>query len=353
MARMPTPLRVPVQARWRAASIRAGLAAASALAALVGAAPVEAHGPPPPDAPTLANLALGWTFEPFVAIPLALLAVGWLVMVDRIDRAHPGSPVPIGRTLAWMAGLGTIAVALLSGIGRYDTTLFSVHMVQHLLLMLIAAPLLALAAPITQVLRVASPRVRQAYLLPVLNSSAAKVLSNPVVSWLSFTLVLYLSHFSGLFDAALNDPFVHDVEHVLYLGAALLFWWPVVGLDPAPRRLSHAARIGYLLFQMPPSSFLAMVVLFDQGPLYQHYAALGSIYGTNALADQALAAGIMWLASDAIFIGSILVLVAAWMRREERDQAASDRRAEPAERAIRERAERLAIRTGRAPRTDI
>src|SRR5204862_7410881 len=121
------------------------------------------------------------------------------------------------------------------------------------------------AAPVTQLLRVASPRVRQAYLLPALNSSAAKILSNPVVSWLSFTLVLYLSHFSGLFDAALNDTFVHDVEHVLYLGAALLFWWPVVGLDPAPRRLSHAARIGYLLLQMPPSSFLAMVVLFDQG----------------------------------------------------------------------------------------
>jgi len=96
-----------------------------------------------------------------------------------------------------------------------------------------------------------------------------------------------------------------------------------------------------------------MVVLFDEGPLYQHYAALGPLYGSNALADQALAAGIMWFLSDVVFIGSILLLVAGWMRREERDAAAADRRSEPAERAIRERADRLAMRTGRAPRTDI
>ncbi|HEX8024796.1 MAG TPA: cytochrome c oxidase assembly protein [Candidatus Limnocylindrales bacterium] len=337
----------------RRAARRAALGAFAGLLSLVAAAPVEAHGPPPTEAPSLANLALGWTFEPFVAIPLALLAIGWLVMVDRIDRAHPGSPVPIGRTVAFMAGLATIAIALLSGIERYDTTLFSVHMVEHLLLMLLAAPLLALAAPITQVLRAASPRVRQRYLLPLLNSAVVKALGHPVVAWLSFTLVLYVSHFSPLFEAALENQLVHDLEHVLYLAAALLFWWPVIGLDPAPRRLSHAARVGYLLLQMPLSSFLAMVVLFDEGPLYQHYASLGPLYGTNALADQALAAGIMWFLSDVVFIGSILLIVAGWMRREEKDAAAADRRAEPAERAIRERADRLAMRTGRAPRTDI
>jgi len=337
----------------RRAAARGVTGVLGGLLALVAAAPVEAHGPPPVDPPTLGNLVLGWTFEPFVAIPLALLAVGWLVMVDRIDRAHPGSPVPVRRTVAFMAGLATIAFALMSGIERYDTTLFSVHMVEHLLLMLLAAPLIALAAPITQLLRVASPQVRQRVLLPILGSGVVKALGHPVVAWLSFTLVLYVSHFSPLFEAALENQFVHDLEHVLYLVAALLFWWPVVGLDPAPKRLSHPARVGYLLLQMPLSSFLAMVVLFDEGPLYQHYAALGPLYGSNALADQALAAGIMWFLSDVVFIGSILLLVAGWMRREERDAAAADRRSEPAERAIRERADRLAMRTGRAPRTDI
>jgi putative copper resistance protein D len=271
-------------------------------------------------------------------------------MVDRIDRRHPGSRVPVARTVAFMAGLATIAIALMSGIERYDTALFSVHMVEHLLLMLVAAPLLVLAAPITQLLRVASPRVRQRVLLPILNSGPVAALGHPVVAWTVFTLVLWVSHFSPLFEAALEDQFVHDLEHVLYLGAALLFWWPVVGLDPAPRRLGHAARIGYVLLQMPLSSVLAMAVLFTDAPLYSHYAALGAPYGITALADQQLAAGLMWFISDVVFIGSILLIVAGWMRHEARDAVAADRRADPARRAIRERADRLAERTGvRAP----
>ena len=328
MGSMSIPELAVARLRALPASLR-GLAAvvAGGLGGLILAAPVEAHGPPPADAPTLATLALGWSFEPFVAVPLAALAIGWLVMVDRIDRAHPDSPVPFRRTVAFMAGLATIAIALMSGVERYDTTLFSIHMVQHLLLMLVAAPLLALSAPITQVLRVASPGVRRRWLLPVLNSSIVKALGHPVVAWLSFTIVLYVSHFSPLFEAALEDRFVHDLEHVLYLTSALLFWWPVVALDPAPRRLGHPARVGYLLLQMPLSSFLAMVVLFDDGPLYRHYAALGAIYGTNALADQALAAGLMWFISDVVLISSILLIVAGWVRHEERTAAAADRRA--------------------------
>lgn len=309
---------------------------------------VLAHGPVPLEPPDAWTLAFGWTFEPAVAIPLALLALGWLAMVDRIDRRHPDSPVPGYRTLAFMAGLAVIAIALMSGIERYDTTLFSVHMVEHLLLMLVAAPLLVLAAPITQVLRAASPRFRRRVLLPVLRSGPVAALAHPVVAWLAFTLVLWGSHFSPLFEAALENQSVHDVEHVLYLAAALLLWWPVVGLDPAPHRLSHPARIGYILLQMPLSSFLAMAVLFTDAPLYGHYAALGAPYGITALADQQLAAGIMWFLSDVVFIGSILLIVASWMRHEDRDAVAADRRAEPARRAIRERADRLAERNGSA-----
>lgn len=339
--------------RRAAAALAPVVAGLAALGSLALAGPVEAHGPPPLDPPSVTSLALGWTFEPFVAIPLAALAIGWLVMVDRIDRAHPASPVPIRRTVAFMAGLLTIAVALLSGVERYDTTLFSVHMVQHMLLMLVAAPLIALSAPVTQVLRAASPGVRRRWLLPVLDSAMVKALGNPVVAWLSFTIVLYVSHFSPLFEASLEDQFVHDLEHVLYLASALLFWWPVVALDPSPRRLGHPARIGFVLLQIPYNSFLAMVLLFDDRPLYAHYAALGSIYGTNALADQQLAAGLMWFISDFVLIGSVLALVAGWMRHAERTAAADDRRAAAAKRAIDERADRLALRTGRAPRPDL
>src|SRR6185295_7476192 len=145
----------------------ASLTALVAMAAMALPTAVAAHGPVPPEAPTLASLALGWSLQPAVAIPLLLLAAGWLALVRRIGRGHPDTPVPLVRTVAFLAGLAAIAVALMSGIERYDTTLFSVHMAQHLLLLLVAPPLIALAAPITQLLRAASPGVRNRVLLPI------------------------------------------------------------------------------------------------------------------------------------------------------------------------------------------
>jgi len=321
----------------------AGLAAAGVLAA---AGPVAAHGPAPAGPPDLATIALAWTFEPLVAIPLALAALGWIATVDRIDRRHPESRVPLIRTVAFLGGLFAIAVALMSGIERYDTTLFSVHMVQHLVLMLVAAPLIALGAPITQILRVASPRVRQRWILPILHSRPIATLGHPVVTWSIFTVVLWFGHFSPLFDRALDDPFIHDLEHGLFLTAALLFWWPVVGLDPSPHRMSYPARIGYLLVQMPFSSFLAMVVLFAGTPLYRHYATLGAPYGTTAIADQQLAAGIMWFIGDVVLIAAILTVIAVWMGDEERRTPAADRRADAQRATLRANEARLALRRG-------
>ena len=127
-----------------------------------------------------------------------------------------------------------LAFALLSGIGRYDTALFSVHMVQHVLLMLVAAPLLALAAPITLILRVSSPATRQRWVLPVLHSQVVRFMGHPVTAWLMFAAMMWAVHFSPLFNASLEDPLLHDLEHVLFLTGALFFWWPAVALDPMP-----------------------------------------------------------------------------------------------------------------------
>jgi putative membrane protein len=314
--------------------------------ALPGA--VAAHGPVPDEPPSLATLVLGWRFDPLIVGGLLGAAIAWLLLVRRVAAAHPGHPVPALRTAAFLGALATIAVALLSGIERYDTTLFSIHMVQHLLLVLVAAPLLALSAPVTQVLRVASPAWRRR-IVGVLHSGPLSALAHPVVAWVTFTLVMWISHFSPLFDAALENPLVHDAEHVVFLAAGLLFWWPVVAADPAPRRLSYPVRALYLLLQMPPSSFLGMLITFANEPLYPHYVTLGSPYGIDALADQQVAGGVMWLAGDVAFIIAILLVVATWMRHDERDTAAAERRADAQRAVIREHADRLARSRDAAP----
>ena len=303
----------------------------------LGAGPVAAHGTAPAAAPDAANLLLGWDIEPAVALPLLVAAIAWWQLVRAVDRAHPEHRIPRRQRWAFLGGLAAIAVALQSGIARYDTTLFSLHMVQHLLLTLAAPPLLALAAPVTQLLRAASPTTRQRVILPILHSRAVAVIGHPIVAWLLFTAVMWGTHFSVLFDQSLEGRTVHDLEHGLFLAAGLLFWWPLVGLDPAPRRLSSPARIAYVFLQMPQNSFLAMAILFAGGPLYAHYATLGSPYGIDALADQRLAAGIMWFVGDVIFLIATLAVLAGWMRSEARTSGAADRRADVERAAIRDR----------------
>ena len=320
--------------------------AAVALVWLATASSVGAHGPVPAEPPSLATVLLGWTFEPLPTLGILAAAIWWWWAVRRVDAAHPANPVPVRRSVAFAAGLTALAFALLSGIDRYDTALFSVHMIQHVLLTLVAAPLIALAAPITLLLRVASPATRRRWILPVLHARLTRLLAFPVVAWVIFAGVMWVSHFSPLFDAALEDPLVHDLEHLLFLGSALLFWWPAVALDPAPWRMPHPARALYVFLQMPQNTFLAVVLLNVGVALYPHYATLALPWGISALADQATAAGIMWLAGDAIFVVAILALVAGWMRADARDTGRSDRRAavELADIRVRERllAERLA-----------
>ncbi len=324
---------------------RGGLAACTGLVAGLAFAPaVLAHGPVPAEAPTLANLAFGWTFEPAVTLPLLAVAITWLRIVGRIDRAHPANPVPRRRSVAFLGGLAAIAVALLSGIDAYDTTLFSIHMVQHLLLTMVAAPLIALGAPITTLLRAASPHVRRTVILPILHSRIMKVLSFPVVAWLLFAGVMWGTHFSPLFDASLENPFIHDLEHGLYLGAALLFWWPAVGLDPSPWRIPHPVRAMYVFLQMPQNTFLAVTILNSSVVLYAHYATQARSWGPPVLEDQQLAGALMWITGDVLFLTAMAAILAGWMLHEKSQEAAVDRRVDRERIAIREREVRLAER---------
>jgi len=302
-------------------------AVAGLLSTLLLASPatVAAHGaaPLPLDARTAIT---AWSLEVHIWLPIVLLALAYRAGVRSVAGAHPGNPVPRRRALAWYGGLLALFVALQSPIATYDTTLFSAHMVQHLLLTMVVAPLLVLGAPITLLLRVVSPSARKRVVLPILHSRAARVISFPVVAWAVFAGVMYGSHFSPLFDAALENVFVHLLEHALYLGAGLLFWWPVVGADPSPWRMPHAARLLYVFLGMPYSSFLALAIYSASGVLYPHYATLQRDWGPTPLADQQLAGGIMWVGGDALFLVAVVAMVATWMRAEEAEGKRADAR---------------------------
>jgi cytochrome c oxidase assembly factor CtaG len=275
-----------------------------------------AHGSVPAE-PASAAFLFSWSFEAHVWLSLGAAWLLYRLAVQRVSRAHPANQPPRWRSWCWYSGLAVLLIALASPIGVYDTALFSVHMVQHLLLTLVAPPLLALGAPITLLLRVSSPAMRRRFILPLLHSLPVRVLSFPVLTWVLFAGVMWASHFSPLFDAALESEPLHVVEHALYIGAGLLFWWPVVGADPSPWRLPHPARVAYLFVGMPQSSFLGLAIFSAPAPLYGHYATLGPPWGTAALADQQLAGGIMWAGGDLIFLLAMILAVWVWLRAEE------------------------------------
>jgi cytochrome c oxidase assembly factor CtaG len=297
-----------------------------------------------PDAPTAASWVLGWSFDPLVWLPAIAALLVWRAGVARAGRAHPGRPVARRRTVAWVAGIATILVALDSGIARYDTTLFSVHMVQHMLLTMVAPPLLLLAGPITLLLQASSQETRRRWILPFLHARVVRLLAFPVVAGILFAGVMWGTHFSPLFDASLETPPLHYLEHALYLGSASLFWWPVVGPDPAPWRMPHAVRPLYVGLQMTQNTFLAVAIYAAPEALYHHYVTAIRSWGPTPLADQQLAGGIMWLGGDMAFLGAVMLLVLAWMRDEQRRTPAEDRRVAPRMAAIREREVRLAAR---------
>jgi putative copper resistance protein D len=275
--------------------------------------------------PAFPGILFDWRFEPLPVAGIAVAAVGYLWLARRVGSAHPRNPPKAWRVWLFLAGLLALALALLSPIEAYEGSLFSVHMVQHMLLELVAAPLLLAGAPITLVLRAAGARLRHA-ILRVLHSLPMRVLSFPLLAWLLFAAVNWGWHFSTLYNDALENPVLHYLQHASFLAAALLFWWPIIGADPAPWRLPHPVRLFYLFLAMPQNSFLGVALMNAGAVLYPHYVTNLRSWGPSPLDDQALGGLIMWAVGDVAFLAGMALVVGLWVREEDRRTARLDAR---------------------------
>jgi putative membrane protein len=267
-----------------------------------------------------------WDIEPQIVLPI--MVSGWLYLLGvRRVRRRRGSPAwRTSRSIWFLAGLTVLLVALASPIDAYADRLLSVHMIQHLLLMQVAAPLLLLGRPITLALATStgSTRVR---LTTAAHSGTARLVGSPVVCFSVCAVTLWVSHFARLYEATLTDTTLHALEHVLFLAAALLFWWPVVARDPGAARLSHPGRLFYLFLSMPVMSLLGFVISSSGRVLYPHYLIASPALGVSALADQRLAGTIMWESSMLVSAVALSAVLLDWMARDEREGIRADLRA--------------------------
>jgi putative copper resistance protein D len=267
-----------------------------------------------------------WSFSPVVVLGLAAVAAAYLRGVAWARQRHSASPFPRLNITCFMSGLGVTYLALQSPIKAYSDRLLSVHMVQHLLLTMAAAPLLVLGAPVILALRASSRSIRERVVLPLVHSALARFLSHPGVSWGAFVAAMWATHFTNLYQEALGSETIHNLEHILYLATALLFWRPILGVDAGPSRISHPARFLYVFLSMPPMAFLGLAIYSSNQVLYTHYLTTAPALGTSALADQHLAGALMWITPMVLFLPALAFVLFDWMKKETREGIREDAR---------------------------
>ena len=251
-----------------------------------------------------AGLLLAWSVQPV----LGLLAATAVLLVWAARR-HPRWPTH--RTAAGLAGLAALAVALGSGIDARGDELLSVHMVQHALMALVAAPLLVLAAPVRLALGTL-PRQGRRTLARALHSPPARLVSHPLVGLALFAGTLLAVHVPAVYDGALQSPVLHGVEHAALLWSAVALWAPVIAADPLPHHPGPLTRFAVLAAAMGVMGVLGAAIAAAGDPVYAHYAP--------DLDDQRLAGGIMWIGGMGTVLPAMLALVFGALVAQERRQ---------------------------------
>ncbi|TCO50706.1 bifunctional copper resistance protein CopD/cytochrome c oxidase assembly protein [Actinocrispum wychmicini] len=283
--------------------------------------------------PTFVRLMLDWRFDLIYGTAAIALAVLYLLGVRRLKAR--GDKWPVGRTVAWLSGCAVILLGTSSGIGRYSPAMFSVHMISHMMLSMLAPILLVLGGAVTLALRAlpaagkeAPPGPRE-WLLAFVQSPVARVLTHPVVALVLFVGSFYVLYFSGLFDYALDLHWAHLAMNAHFLLTGYVFYWPVIGIDPTPRRLPPVGRLAMVFASMPFHAFFGVVLMSMQQIIGDRfYRSLGLPWVTDALSDQRLGGGIAWAAGEVPLLVVVVALLVQWARQDEREARRRDRRAD-------------------------
>ncbi|GAA3887422.1 cytochrome c oxidase assembly protein [Saccharothrix violaceirubra] len=284
-------------------------------------------------APTLERLLFDWRFDLVFGTAALLLAVLYLLGVRRLRKR--GDAWPVGRTVAWVAGCLTLLFATSSGLGRYAPAMFSVHMETHMLLSMLVPVLLVLGGPVTLALRALptagkdNPPGPREWLLALVHSPVAKLLTNPFVALALFVGSFYGLYFSGLFDVALKHHWAHLAMNAHFLLAGYVFYWPVIGVDPAPNRLPPLGRLGLLFASIPFHAFFGITLMSSQTVIGDDfYRGLSLPWVGPLLEDQRLGGGIAWAAGEVPLIVVMVALLVQWARSDDREARRADRRAD-------------------------
>ncbi|HLH28120.1 MAG TPA: cytochrome c oxidase assembly protein [Acidimicrobiales bacterium] len=260
------------------------------------------------------------------------LGAAYVLAARLVGERDPGSRWSSRRTLAFLLGLLAALVATDSVIGVYEDTLFYVHMIQHLLLIMVAAPLLAMGAPAELCLRATSGRAHAA-VERALSSKVAEVAAHPVVDFVLYAFLIPVCHLTGFFNLTLQHPVVLWLEHLLFLAVGYLFWRHVVAIEPSRHRLHPGVRLLFLALAVPVDTFTGLTLASAAHEMFPAYAAQHRTWGPSLVLDLHIGGDVMWVGGDVLmFLGMVPVAV-LWVRHEERRALELDRQLDAAREA--------------------
>ncbi|WP_407674962.1 cytochrome c oxidase assembly protein [Phaeacidiphilus oryzae] len=271
--------------------------------------------------------ATSWFFLAVCVLAEAAYLTGWLRLVRRGDRW------PVHRPIVWTAGILTVFLTTCTGTNEYGMVMFSVHMVQHMVLSMLSPILLLLGAPITLSLRALRPAPRgrrgpRELLVALLHSRYVRVISFPAVTIPLFVASLYGLYFTPLFDWLMRYGWGHTLMMVHFILVGLLFFWPIMGVDPGPHRPGYVMRILELFAGMPFHAFFGIAIMMSRSVMVHTFAHPAASLGVDALGDQHAAGGLAWAFSEIPSVIVLIALTSQWAKSERRVAKREDRKAD-------------------------
>lgn len=264
---------------------------------------------------TVHNALTRWMWTPFPLLMVAVLAglAYWYLRADWI-LASRGRRWHASRTASFMGGLLAIEVALQSPVATFTGTFFEAHIIQHLLLMAIAPPLLALGAPSTLMLQTVKRKTKRRW-LKVMRSRPFALLTHPVTAWVLYFGVMFWFFLTPLINTAMLNMPLMDVLNLVFLFGGCLYWWPMVGTDPIIHwKMGYGARMVNLLLGGAVETFLGIAILMDHSPI----ATMYSLASTHA------GGGLLWASTELGTVGGFFPIIHQWIRSDERAAARAD-----------------------------
>jgi putative copper resistance protein D len=279
---------------------------------------------------TLAR-GLAWSADPFflVACLAGLALYGWGVV--RLRRR--GDAWSAWRTVAFAVGVLTVGLVMCTRLNDYGMVMFSVHMVQHMIISMLSPILVLLGAPVTLALRALPTAGRgrtgpRELLLALLHSRYMRIITHPAFTIPMFIASLYVLYFTPLFDFLMGSKTGHIAMMVHFFAVGMVFFWPIMGVDPGPHRPGYVMRMLELFAGMPFHAFFGIALMMASAPMVDTFTHPPASLGIDALSDQNAAGGIAWAFSE---IPSVLVLIALlfqWYGSEQRQARRKDRAAD-------------------------